>query len=200
MATPDQLRRESEALRDRISRLSSAVLRISASLDVTTVLNEVVESACMLTGARYGAITTIDDAGQVQEFATYGITPDQHQQLLAWPYGTQLFEHLRDLPGPVLGDLPAYLRSLGYSSADAIPSTTVLGTQMRHRGNHVGGFFLGAKQGAREFTGEDEDSRRPNWPTCRSSSSPATAGTRRSPRPSRSEPSTTSSSPSRRRS
>ena len=54
---------ETAALRARISALSAASLRISASLDLETVLNEVVESARALTGARYGAIATIDEAG-----------------------------------------------------------------------------------------------------------------------------------------
>ncbi len=51
-----------EALRDRISKLSAASLRISSSLDLNTVLREVVESARELTGARYGAITILDDS------------------------------------------------------------------------------------------------------------------------------------------
>ena len=60
--SPDELRREIEALRDRISKLSAASLRISSSLDLNTVLREVVESARELTGARYGAITILDDS------------------------------------------------------------------------------------------------------------------------------------------
>ena len=157
MNSPDELRREIEALRDRISGLSAAVLRISASLDVNTVLREVVESARALTGARYGAITIIDDAGQPQEFVTSGMTPDEHRQLVAWPDGPKLFAHLRDLPGPVrVSDVPGYFRSLGYSS-DLIPSKTMLGTQMRHRDAHVGGFYFAEKEGGREFTSEDEE-------------------------------------------
>ena len=157
MNSPDELRREIEALRGRISGLSAAVLRISASLDVNTVLREVVESARALTGARYGAITTIDDSGLPQEFVTSGITPDEHQQLVNWPDGPKLFAHLRDLPGPVrVSDVPGYLRSLGYSS-DLIPSKTMLGTQMRHRDAHVGGFYLAEKEGGREFTSEDQE-------------------------------------------
>ncbi len=54
------------ALEQRLSGLSAAVLRVSASLDLDTVLREVVEGARALTRARYGAITTIDDAGQPQ--------------------------------------------------------------------------------------------------------------------------------------
>ena len=55
---------EIQALRERVSRLSAAVLHVSASLDVSTVLREIVGSARALTGARYGAITTIDGAGR----------------------------------------------------------------------------------------------------------------------------------------
>ena len=55
---------EIRVLRERLSKLCAAVLRISASLDLDTVLREVVESARALTGARYGGITTIDKAGQ----------------------------------------------------------------------------------------------------------------------------------------
>ena len=154
----DELQRENEALRERISRLSAAVLRITASLDVNTVLNEVVENACALTGAGAGAIMTIDEAGRVEEHFIVGISPDQHRALLAWPYSGKLFEHLRQLPGPVrLADLPGYLKSLGYSSPHVVPSTTMLGTQMRHRDVHVGGFFLGAKEGGQAFTSEDEE-------------------------------------------
>ena len=157
LKSPDELRRENEALGERIARLSAAILRISASLDVNTVLQEVVDSARALTGARYGVITTIDDAGQPQDFVSSGFTPAEHQQLADWPDGPRLFEHLRDLPGALrLGDLPGYVRELGFSS-DLMRSKTFQGTPMRHRGVAVGHFFLAEKEGGREFTGEDEE-------------------------------------------
>ena len=153
----DELRRENEALRNRMSRLSGAVLRISASLDVSPVLHEVVESARALTGARYGAITTVDDSGQPLEYVTSGFTPEERQQLEDWPDGPRLFEHFRDVPGPMrLRDLPGYLRSLGFAP-DLMPSKTLQATPMRHRGVHLGTFFLAEKEGGREFTDEDEE-------------------------------------------
>ena len=157
MKSREELRREIEALRDRISRLSAASLRISASLDVNVVLREIVESARPLTDARYGIIATIDDSGQIQEFVTSGFTPDEHRRLADWPDGPRLFEHFRDLPGVLrLADLPGYVRSLGYC-ADLMRSKTFQGTPMRHRGMHVGNFFLAEKEGGREFTSEDEE-------------------------------------------
>ena len=46
------------------SALSAAVLRIGASLDLDTVLEEVVATARALTGAGCGAIATVDASGQ----------------------------------------------------------------------------------------------------------------------------------------
>ena len=146
-----------EAPRERISALSAAILRISASLDVTTVLQEAADGARALTGARYGLIATIDETGAVQEFVSSGFTGEEHRQLTDWPDGPKLFAHFRDLPGPIrLNDLPAFVRALGFS-ADLMRSRTFQGTPMRHRGTHVGNFFLAEKEGAPAFTDQDEE-------------------------------------------
>ena len=157
MTDRDRTAAENAALRARISALSAASLRISASLDLETVLNEVVESARALTGARYGAIATIDEAGAAQDFVTSGFTAKEHRKLVEWPDGPRLFEYFRDLPGPLrLADVPDYVRSLGFSP-DRLPSKTFQGTPMRHRGVHVGNFYLVEKEGGEGFTDEDEE-------------------------------------------
>ena len=157
MSSADDTRRELEALRERTSALNAAVLRVSASLDLATVLQEVVDAARALTAARYGILTTIGEAGEVHEFVTSGFTLEEKHQFAAWPDGPRLFAHLRDLPGPIrLRDLPAYVRALGFS-ADLMRSKTFQGTPMRHRGVHVGNFFLAEKEGAAAFTDEDEE-------------------------------------------
>ena len=157
MTNLNEIALENEALRKRVSQLSAAILRISASLDVDTVLQEVVDSARALTSARYGIITTIDESGEVQDFVSSGLTGEEHRQLEQWPDGLRFFEHLRDLPGVVrLADLRAYVRSLGYSE-ELIPSVTFQGTPMRHRDVHVGNFFLAEKEGGLAFTDEDEE-------------------------------------------
>ena len=142
---------------NRISQLIAAILRISGSLDIDTVLREVVDSACALTSAGRGGIVTVDPAGQVQDLIISGITADEHRRLTEWPDGPRLFEHLRDLPGPLrLHDLPAYLRPLGIS-AELLPTKVLLWTPVRHLGAHVGSFFLGDKEGGRRFTTQDEE-------------------------------------------
>ena len=153
----EAIRRENQALRDRTARLTAAILRISASLDVDTVLQEVVDSARALTGARGGVITTIDEAGRPLDFVSSGLTPDQHREMASWPDGLRLFEHLRDLPSPLrLRDFSEHVRSLGFS-ADLLSFKTFVGTPMRHRSQHVGNFYLSGKEDEREFTDADEE-------------------------------------------
>ena len=153
----EELRRENEALRDRNARLIGAILRISASLYVDTVLQEIVESARALTGARHGVITTIDERGGVQDFVTSGLPPEERRQMVEWPDAWRLFAHLRDLSAPLrVADLPGYLRSLGFSS-NPWSSKTLQGTPMHHRGEHLGSFFLSDKEDGAEFTSEDQE-------------------------------------------
>ena len=150
-------RREIEALRERMSRLSAAVLRASSSLDLDTVLQEVVDSARALTGARYGVIVTVDGADRIEEFVTSGFTPAEEEEMVAWTDGLRLFAHFRGLAAPIrVGDLPAYVQALGFSS-DLMRSRTMQGTPLRHRDTNVGNFFLAEKEGGREFTEADEE-------------------------------------------
>ncbi len=157
MESPDELRRRIQILEDRIASLSAAVLRVSATLDLETVLREIVDSARALTGARYGMITTVDDAGQPQDFVTAGLASGVHAVMAAWSDGPRLFAHFRDLPEPLrVADLPAYVEGLGFST-ELIVSKTMQCTPMRHHDVHVGNFFLGEKEGGPEFTSADEE-------------------------------------------
>ena len=157
MASPNEVKWENQILRDRISKLTAASLRISASLDLDTVLSEVVESARALTGARFGVITTIGEAGQAEDFVSSGFTPDEHRQIVEWDEGPRLFQHFRDFEGVLrVSDIPGYVRSLGFSPPPILPKT-IQGTGMRHRGVNIGNFFLAGKSGGQEFTKEDEE-------------------------------------------
>ena len=157
MTTSDDAKRQIEALRERISTLSAAILRISTTQDLDTVLREVVESARGLTGARYGVIATVDEAGVPQDFFFSGFTPEEERELFTWPDSGRLFEHLQGLPGPLrLADLSSYVRSLGIAPARTF-SRTFQGTPMRHRGEDVGHFSLAEKASDEAFTDDDEE-------------------------------------------
>ena len=154
---PDELRRENEVLRDRLSRLSAAVLRVSASLDLNTVLQEVVGSARALTGARYGAITTIDACGQAREFVSSGVTSEEHRQPCRVARRAEALRAPSGSAGAAETARCACLRPFTRLLLRPDPDDEHAGTPMRHRGTHVGNFFLGDKEGGAEFTSEDEE-------------------------------------------
>ena len=149
--------REIEALRERIATLTAAILRISASLDLDTVLRETAEAARALTGARYGVITTVDATGQLEDAVLSGFSPEEERQVVAWTDSMNLFEVLRNLPAPMrLSDMRSYVAGLGFST-DGVIIDTFQGAPMRHRGVQVGNFFLGEKETGPAFTDEDEE-------------------------------------------
>ena len=87
-----------DELRDRLSRMSAASLRINESLDLETVLESVLDSARSLTGARNGVIILVDDAGRILDFVTSGLTPEEHRQFSELPEGTK---PAKSGPGPL---------------------------------------------------------------------------------------------------
>ena len=127
----DGLRGEVAELHERVSALCAAGLRIGSSLDLETVLDEIAGSARTLTGARYAAIATIDEDGNPVDFVTSGFTEAEHRAMAEWPDGPKLFEHFRDLEGPLrIADVPEHVRELGFSP-DRLPWGTFQGTPMR---------------------------------------------------------------------
>ena len=157
MERVDELAREVATLRARMSRVSAAMLRIGATLDLGTILREAVESACALTGAGYGAITVLDEAGQPGDLVAFGLTETERREMSELPDGRRLLEYFRDLPRPLrVADGSVDMRSLGLSSV-LLPSKTLLGTPLRHRGAYVGKFCLFEKEGGKAFSDEDEE-------------------------------------------
>ncbi len=157
MKSAEELSKEIEALRGRIAELNAAILRVSATLDIGTVLNEIAVAARRLTGAHYAVITTIDRAGQLEDYVMSGLSPEEERQLNEWPEKWQVLEHLRNLPSPLrVADMPAYLRAAGFTP-EPVFIRSFQGAPMRHRDVQVGSFFLGEKDGGREFTDEDEE-------------------------------------------
>ncbi len=148
---------EDGSARDRASPLAAAILEISASLDPDTVVRKVVEAARHLTGARLGIIATVNESGTPGEYFFSGYTPEEQRELIAWPHSLEMFEHFRELSGPLRqGSFAEYARALGVTPLVSFPGA-FQGTPMRHRGTSVGYFFLGGKAGGGEFTDTDEE-------------------------------------------
>ena len=145
-----------EEARERLTRLSEASLRINESLDFDEVLQQVVDGARALTGARYGVITTMDDAGLPEDVLTSGITAEERGRLA----GTSLrvYQYFAGLPEPLrVPDYLGHARSQGLSASFPLPVGPFLLAPIRHRGEGVGNIYLAREKGGPEFSREDEE-------------------------------------------
>ena len=157
MSEGDRLRAENETLRSRFARLTDAILRISEDLDLDTVLQEVVDGARSLVGARYGAILVFDEAGQVQDFITSGVTPEERRRVGRWPSGLGMLGYLNRVDGPIrLADISTHPESVGIPKNHP-PIKNFLGTQIRDRDQRRGNIYLAEKENGSQFTREDEE-------------------------------------------
>ena len=149
-------------LEERLALLTQASLRINQSLDVSSVLQGVLDSARALTGARYGVMTPLDDAGQLQDILSSGMTAEESGQLWEVRERLQYLRYLRDISQPLrIPDLLGYVRSLGLPELDMHvpvgPAVAFLAVPVAHLGRRLGNIYLGEKESGPEFTQEDED-------------------------------------------
>ena len=159
---PDELMRENGDLRQRLSRLSEASLRINESLDFDDVLQGVLDSARSLAGARYGVIVLHGDGGTAEDFLSSGFTEDEADRLWTIPGWPSHFEYLSTIAAPLrVPDLLGYIRSLGLPELRPPVAmgerVSFLSSPVLHLGERVGSIYLAEKERGLEFTQEDED-------------------------------------------
>ena len=158
MTRVDELLKANQALRERLSRLSEASVRINESLDFNVVLQEVIDNARYLAKARYGVISTIDEVGGLDALLTSGTTEEVHRKLIELPDGMRIFDHFSKIPGPLrLDNYYEYAVSVGLDGW--LPMTVFAGmaAPIRHRGEHVGIIFLGHDREDKRFSEEDAE-------------------------------------------
>ena len=155
----EQRDREIEALRERLSRLSAASLRINESLDFDQVLQGALDSARSLTGAGHGVMTLLGDDGALEDFLSSGLSGDESEQLWLMPDGLRIFQALTGISEPLrLTDLVEHLGGLGLTAPTPVgPVYSFMAAPMFHRGVLVGHVFVGDTEDGREFTKEDEE-------------------------------------------
>ncbi len=151
------LRDENEWLRKRLVLLSRLGRRIASSLDPDTVLQGVIDSACELTDAQFGALGVFGAQGRLEKFITHGLTDEERERIGKLPEGLGILGWLRDLQEPLrLGDLTTHPRSVGFPPNHPAMKT-FLGAPIRHADEALGNIYLTEKANAADFTPEDEN-------------------------------------------
>ena len=159
MTQPDERDRQIAALRERLSRLSEASLRINESLDVAAALQGMMEGARSVTRAPYALITTLDASGQVEDYLVLGMNSDDAERLWQAPEGPRFFEYLNALSGSLRGgELEDFTRSIGLLDfRSPVTFTAFMGAPIVHQGVRVGNIYVGSDETGGEFTQEDEE-------------------------------------------
>ncbi len=142
--------------RERLRALLQAVIAISADLELRPTLERIVAAACELAGARYGALGVVGERHRLVEFIVEGMSPAQHAAIEHPPHGEGVLGLLIDDPRPVrMPDITKHPRSYGFP-ANHPPMHSFLGVPIRIRDRVYGNLYLSEKQGAAEFTEDDE--------------------------------------------
>ncbi|MER5337719.1 GAF domain-containing protein [Micromonospora sp. NPDC002717] len=143
--------------RERLRALLDAVVGISTDLDLRSTLQRIVEAACELAGARYGALGVIGQDRMLHDFITHGIDAELHAKIGDLPHGRGVLGLLIDDPRPLrMPDITQHPKSYGFPPHHP-PMHSFLGVPVRIRDHVFGNLYLAEKQGGAEFTEDDEE-------------------------------------------
>ncbi len=125
---------------------------------VESVLENVLDRARELTGARYAALGVLDQRRErLERFLTRGIDELTHTAIGDLPRGRGILRLLIDEPEPLrLDDVSRHPRSYGFP-VNHPPMSTFLGVPVVIRGEAWGNLYLTEKEGGQPFTAADED-------------------------------------------
>ncbi len=141
----------------RVEGLCRAVIRITSMHQLEPVLQEIVDSATVVIGARYAALGVLDDEGkELTSFTTSGLTEDERKRIGALPTGKGLLGQLIDDPRPLrLAKLDGHPAAAGFPASHP-PMNSFLGVPITGQNGPIGNLYLTEKQGAAEFSEDDE--------------------------------------------
>jgi signal transduction histidine kinase len=143
--------------RERLRALLDAVVGIGSDLDLRSTLRRIVEAACALVGARYGALGVIGPDRLLSNFITHGIDPQTHAQIGDLPHGRGVLGLLITDPRPLrMPDITQHLRSYGFPPHHP-PMHSFLGVPVRTRDQVFGNLYLAEKRDADQFSDDDEE-------------------------------------------
>jgi signal transduction histidine kinase len=143
----------------RLRRLIEVGRGLLSELDPESVLDQVLEEAREITGARYAALGILDrDRRELERFITRGIDAAAHRAIGDLPRGRGILGVLIDHPQPLrVANVGEHPKSYGFPPGHP-PMTSFLGVPVLVRGQVWGNLYLTEKEGGAEFDAIDEES------------------------------------------
>jgi len=136
--------------------LHEGALAISSTLELSVILQRVVDTARRLTASRYAALGVVGEDGLITMFITSGIPAEEREVMGELPRGHGLLGVLIKEGKPIrIPNIAADQRSSGFPPNHP-PMTTLLGMPIRYLGRVVGDLYLTDKEDGLFWSDEDE--------------------------------------------
>lgn len=157
--------------RDEVHLIASQSEHLQASLDflnglhklaaseerLDVLLQYLLDGACGLIGARYGALSLFDVSGRIRQLITYGISEEEYKLAGALPKDLGILSCLQESEKSLrLADLSRHPLSVGFPPNHP-EMKTFLGAPIREGNESLGNLYLTEKLVGGEFTPDDEE-------------------------------------------
>ncbi len=148
---------EASRVRRRFETLVSAGVAIFSEHSLEGVLQQIVDSAREVVGARYAALGVLgSDRKTLSQFVTSGLSPAERDRIGDLPRGRGLLGLVIREPRPIRSaDINRHPQRFGFPPHHP-PMQSFLGVPIRSRGEVFGNLYLTEKVGPQGFDREDE--------------------------------------------
>jgi signal transduction histidine kinase len=145
------------AAHQRLTALLDAVVAVSSDLELSAVLRRIVQAACELVDAKYGALGVLGPEGEeLIEFVTHGVTEEERAAIGPLPHGRGLLGLIIRSPHPQrVPRIAEHPDSYGFPPNHPV-MTSFLGAPVRTRNEVFGNLYMTDKRSATEFSPDDE--------------------------------------------
>ncbi len=142
----------------KLRRLVQAILILDAELNLPVVLRRMIEEACDLVDAQFGALGVLSANGRtLDQFLTVGLGSEEEHAIGPRPTGRGVLGTLIADDKPLrLANIADSPDSFGFP-ADHPTMTSFLGVPVRVHGEVYGNLYLTNKRHAKEFSEDDEE-------------------------------------------
>jgi len=155
---------EIRARTEQLAALHEAALSLTTELDLSAVLQKVVDLARELANAKFGALGVMSEDGtRIEQFVTSGLSPERSETLGAPPKGLGLLGVMIKQGSSIRSDsIENDPRAAGFPEGHPVMKTLV-GVPIRSKGHTIGDLYLADKQSSDgesstpiEFTAQDQ--------------------------------------------
>ena len=145
-----------EQLQERLIALHKASLELVKDVSLDRLLERIAAVACEQADAHYAALGVLDENGKLVKFISVGMEEEEIKRMAHPPVGKGLIGELMNtevpLRVPVIQEHP---KSVGFP-AHHPKMISFLGVPIRAANRQLGQIYLTEKNGAPEFTADDE--------------------------------------------